>query len=489
MEIEDQLSDVVTQPMADQFPIRAKKYKSPWQLIKELDKNQRLTFAAAFLGWSLDAFDYFIVSMTAASIAKDFGVEVSDVTSAITFTLMLRPVGALIFGALADRFGRKWPLMVDILLYSAIELASGFAPNLTTFVVLRAFFGVAMGGEWGLGSSLAMESLPAEARGLFSGILQQGYATGYLLAALFNYAIVTGIGASWRVVFYVASFPAVLIIFIRAFVPESDTFERTKAFREREGRTYWDEVKKVFKNYYGRIIYAIILMAFFNFMSHGSQDLYPAFLQKQMHYSSADVTITAVIYNIGAILGGTIVGYYSEHWGRRRAIVVCAILGGCFIALWAFGPNMDSLRLGAFVLQFFVQGAWGVIPAHLNELSPPEFRGTFPGLCYQIGNLISSASAQIEAVLGEKFPVVDSNQNLVFDSKEKPIPNYALTQAIFMAIAFFGVIVMTLMGKEHKGKDFTDHLESAEKEAEIFESVIEEYNIKDVQGVESENEY
>ncbi|RUO95482.1 major facilitator superfamily domain-containing protein, partial [Jimgerdemannia flammicorona] len=415
------------------FTRKVEKHKSPWELLTSLNKAQQITFASAFLGWALDAFDYFTVSLTASSIANDFGVEVSAVTTAITFTLMLRPVGALIFGAVADRYGRKWPLMADILLYSLVELASGFSPNLITFVILRGVFGIAMGGEWGLGSSLAMESLPADARGLFSGILQQGYATGYLLATVFNYAIITGAGASWRVVFYSSTFPALLIIIIRIFVPESDAFEKAKAQREREGRSYWDDVKNVCKSHFGRIIYAILLMAFFNFMSHGSQDLYPAFLQKQKHYSAADVTITSVIYNCGAIIGGTMVGYFSEYWGRRRVIIVCAFCGGAFIALWAFGPNMASLQFGAFMLQFFVQGAWGVIPAHLNELSPPEFRGTFPGLSYQLGNLISSASAQIEALLGEKFPVLNETGQPLLDTNGAQTPNYALTQAIFMA--------------------------------------------------------
>ncbi|RUS19387.1 major facilitator superfamily domain-containing protein, partial [Endogone sp. FLAS-F59071] len=455
------------------FTAKAEKHRNPWVLLTNLNNKQRLTFASAFLGWTLDAFDYFTVSLTATSIAAEFNVPVSQVTTAITFTLMLRPVGALIFGALADRFGRKWPLMADILLYSVIELASGFAPSLWSFIILRGVFGIAMGGEWGLGSSLAMESLPPEARGLFSGILQQGYSTGYLLAVLFNYGIITGAHASWRVVFYASCFPALLIIFIRLFVPESDTFEKTKAARKRSGRTYWDDVKSVLKNHWMRLIYAVILMAFFNFMSHGSQDLYPSFLSKQKNYDATDVAVTAVIYNIGAITGGTIIGYLSEYWGRRRCIIASSFLGGCFIALWAFGPTESSLQFGAFMLQFFVQGAWGVIPAHLNELSPPEFRGTFPGLSYQLGNLISSASAQIEATLGETFPVTYSNGTVVHDSTGAPVPNYALIQAIFMGIVFFFVIVLTAIGKEAKGKDFNGHLSSDENDQPEDNGTIE----------------
>ncbi|KAI9285586.1 major facilitator superfamily domain-containing protein [Umbelopsis sp. AD052] len=433
-------------------------HQNAWKLITNLTPAQRLTFTAAFLGWTLDALDYFSVSLTAPAIAKDFGVEVSAVTGAITTTLMLRPIGALIFGAAADRWGRRWPLIIDIVLFSIINLASGFAPNLPTFIGLRAVFGICMGGEWGLGASLALEALPAEARGIFSGILQEGYAAGYLLATLLNYGIVAQGGKSWRALFWTGAGIGSLAIFIRVFVPESETFEKQVEARKASGVTYWQEVKTVLRTKYLRLIYMIVLMSFFNFMSHGSQDLYPSFLTKQLGYSATQQTVTSVIYNIGAIMGGTIVGYFSQYFGRKRSIIVCAIVGGAIIPLWVFAPNIASLQFGAWLMQFCVQGAWGVIPAHLTELSPPAFRGIMPGLSYQLGNLVSAASAQIEATIGEHYPVRNSDGTLKHDATGATIPDYGLTQAIFMGCVFAGVIITTAVGMEERGKDFNAHL-------------------------------
>lgn len=271
---------------------------------------------------------------------------------------MLRPIGALLFGALADKYGRRWPLMIDIVLFSIINMASGFAPNLKTFIALRALFGIAMGGEWGLGASLALESLPVEARGLFSGIYQQGYACGYLLATLVNYAVVQT-DSSWRILFWVGAGFAVLAVIIRIWVPESETFEQQKEARKILGRSLWIEAKSAFRHHWLRMIYMVILMAFMNFFSHGSQDLYPTFLTAQLGYNATEQTVTSVVMNIGAIIGGTLFGYYSNYFGRRFILVVCAICAGAFIPLWIYAPNIQSLQFGAFMMQFFVQGAWG----------------------------------------------------------------------------------------------------------------------------------
>ncbi|KAL0078976.1 major facilitator superfamily domain-containing protein [Phycomyces blakesleeanus] len=443
----------ILRKIKDSIYQKPEKPTNVWHLLTNLNNTQRITFAAAFFGWTLDAFDFFSVTLTATSIAKDFGVEPSDVTSAITTTLMLRPIGALIFGALADKYGRRWPLMIDIVLYSIINMASGFAPNLQTFIGLRAVFGIAMGGEWGLGASLALESLPVEARGLFSGIYQQGYATGYLLATVANYGVVRN-GSSWRVLFWVGAAFALLAVIIRFWVPESEPFEKTKEARKILGRSIFKETWVVIKKHWLRLIYMVILMAFMNFLSHGSQDLYPTFLQTQLGYDNDQKTATSVIYNFGAICGGTIVGYYSNYFGRRFCIAVCAILTGAFIPLWAFGPNIQSLQFGAFALQFFVQGAWGVIPAHINELAPPAFRGLMPGLAYQLGNLISAASSQIQAVIGENNPIKNEDGSYRLDSDGKNIANYGLTQAIFMGCVCACLIITVLVGKEERNRDF-----------------------------------
>ncbi|CAO0802809.1 unnamed protein product [Mucor circinelloides] len=441
----------------DSIYSKPEKTQNAWHLLTNLTNTQRITFAAAFFGWTLDAFDFFSVSLSATRIAEDFGVQPSDVTSAITTTLMLRPIGALIFGALADKFGRRWPLMIDIVLFSVINMASGFAPNLQTFIGLRAVFGIAMGGEWGLGASLALEALPVEARGLFSGIYQEGYACGYLLATLVNYAVVET-GSSWRILFWVGAGFAVLAVIIRIWVPESETFEEQQRARKILGRSLWSETKLAVRNHWLRMIYMVILMAFMNFFSHGSQDLYPTFLLKSLGYTPTQQTVTNVIMNIGAICGGTIFGYLSNYFGRRLILCVCAICAGAFIPLWIFAPNIQSLQFGAFVMQFFVQGGWGVIPAHVNELAPAAFRGLIPGLAYQLGNLISAASSQIEATIGEKYPLKNGDGSLKLDAHGKPIPDYGLTQAIFMGCVCAGLLITTLVGKEERNKDFKENL-------------------------------
>ncbi|KAI8330759.1 major facilitator superfamily domain-containing protein [Chlamydoabsidia padenii] len=429
-----------------------------WHLLTNLTNTQRVTFAAAFFGWMLDAFDFFSVGLTTTYIARDFGVPVSEVTSAITTTLMLRPIGALVFGALADRYGRRWPLMVDVILFSVINMASGFAPNLQTFIGLRAVFGICMGGEWGLGASLALETLPIEARGLFSGIFQQGYACGYLLATLTSYVIISQ-GGSWRILFWVGAAFALLAVVIRFWVPESETFEQTQKARQMLNRSVWKEAGLAVQKHWARLVYMVIFAAFFNFFSHGSQDLYPTFLTTQLHYSEADKTVTSVIYNIGAIVGGTLFGYLSNYLGRRFVVVLCAIGAGAFIPLWAFGPSMASLQFGSFMMQFFVQGGWGVVPAYLNEISPPGFRSLMPGLAYQLGNLISAASSQIEATIGEQYPLREADGTMRLDPlTHQPIANYALTQAIFMGCVCGGLLVTVFFGKEETNKDFMQNL-------------------------------
>src|SRR6266850_5778834 len=200
------------------------------RLLKALTRDQRNTFVACFLGWALDALDFFLLTFVLVPVSHDFGRSIPQVAFAITLTLMMRPLGAFIFGLLGDKFGRRIPLMADIIFYSLMQLLTAFAPNFTIFLILRALFGIGMGGEWGLGASLAMESLPTETRGLFSGILQQGYAVGYLLAALVYWIIFPFFG--WRGLFVAGALPAILVIYVRAHVPESPVWERHRNQQE-----------------------------------------------------------------------------------------------------------------------------------------------------------------------------------------------------------------------------------------------------------------
>ena len=414
------------------------------RLFRSLTRDQRNTFIACFLGWTLDAFDFFLLTFVLAPVARDFGysrlfgeaLQIHHVTIAITLTLMMRPVGAFLFGLFGDRFGRRIPLMVDIIFYSLMELLTAFAPNFTIFLILRALFGIGMGGEWGLGASLAMESLPKESRGLFSGILQQGYAFGYLLAALVYWVVFPTFG--WRGLFVAGALPAFLVIFIRARVPESPVWERLRAEKSDERFRLGHFIRQ-----HGVLFaYSALLMTAFNYMSHGTQDLYPTFLEHQRGFAAGGTAGITVVYALGAICGGTVVGSLSQRFGRRRSIISCASCGMLLIPLWVFAPTTALLVLGGFLMQFMVQGAWGVVPVHLNELSPPRYRGTFPGLAYQLGNCAAAFAAQQQAWLATR--VRDANGR----------PNYGLTMAMVEVVVFIAIIVLAAIGREERGKEF-----------------------------------
>ena len=406
------------------------------RLFKSLNHDQRNTFVACFLGWGLDALDFFLLTFVLVPISHEFGRSIPDVAFAITLTLMARPLGALIFGLLGDKFGRRVPLMIDIVFYSVMELLTAFAPNFTVFLILRLLFGIGMGGEWGLGASLAMESLPTQTRGLFSGILQQGYAVGYLLAALVYWVVFPHFG--WRGLFVAGALPALLVIYIRAHVPESPVWQRDRAQRKHSRL----RLSTLIKQHGFLFIYAALLMTAFNYMSHGTQDLYPTYLEEQRGFGVNAKSIISMVYATGAICGGTALGSFSQKWGRRRVIILSALCGMLLIPLWIFAPSTALLIAGGFLIQFMVQGAWGVVPVHLNELSPPQFRGTFPGLVYQLGNFAAAYAAQQQAWLAQQFRMANGE------------PNYALTMAMVEAVVFIAVIILAAIGPEERGKEF-----------------------------------
>ena len=388
--------------------------------------EQKHVVAATFLGWTLDAFDFFLLVFVLKDIAQEFNTQIEDVTFAILLTLAMRPIGAYLFGRAADRWGRRPTLMIDVLLYSAIEFASGFAPSLTALLVLRAIFGIAMGVEWGVGTSLTMESVPPHARGFVSGLLQSGYPAGYFLASIVYGLLFQYIG--WRGMFMVGVIPALLVFYIRRSVPESPSWKPTTAR---------SNTLAIVQSHWRLGIYAVLLMTAFNFFSHGTQDLYPTFLQVQHGFSPHEVGLIAVIYNIGAIIGGIAFGSLSEYFGRRRIIIIAALLSLVVLPLWAFSTSAVWLAAGAFLMQVMVQGAWGVIPVHLNELSPDDARGTFPGFVYQLGNLIASVNATLQAAIATHYG-----------------GNYALALAAVAGTVAVAIVILTALGIEAKGVAF-----------------------------------
>ena len=388
--------------------------------LKALNKSQRAAITASLVGWTLDAFDFFLLTFVLGDIARDFHAKVSEVGMAIVLTLAMRPLGALVFGLAADRFGRRPVLQIDVALFSALAFASAFAPNLITLIVLRCAFGFAMGGEWGVGASLTLESIPARSRGLVSGLLQEGYAIGALLGALANLAVPA---LGWRGLLMLSALPALLVLYIRRNVEESPAWEAGAVARRESG-----VLKPLLQNW-KLLLYVVVLMTAFNFFSHGTPDLFPTFLKKQHKFSAGMVTLISVIANFGALIGGITFGALSERIGRRKAILISSLLVLPVTPLILFGQAPALLAVAAFLIQISVQGAWGVVPAHLNELAPAQIRGFFPGFAYQLGNLLASGNAVWQAKIAESH---GDNSGLALSLVA------AAVAIVLAALAFFG---------------------------------------------------
>ncbi|HXY01339.1 MAG TPA: MFS transporter [Candidatus Limnocylindrales bacterium] len=381
---------------------------------------------AGFLGWTLDAFDFFVIVFLYDTLAREFSVTKKAIVFTTFATLSLRPVGALLFGVLADRFGRRVPLMANVIYFSVIELLCGFAPNYAVFLVLRALFGIGMGGEWGVGASLAMEAVPPRWRGVLSGILQSGYSIGYLLAAVTARFVLPTLG--WRWMFWLGAVPALLALYIRTKVPESAAWKQHRVATT-------GQVLRVVVQHWKRFAYLAVLMTFMMFLSHGTQDLYPDFLKEIHHVAAAKVANIAIVYNIGAVLGSVIFGMLSESLGRRKGMIAALALCLLMIPAWAFGGSVPVVVVGSIILQMGVQGAWGVIPVHLNELAADAVRGLMPGLAYQLGILFASPTNTIEYALREHF-------------------GYSWALASFEVVTILTLVGLLWRGAEEHGRSF-----------------------------------
>jgi len=391
-----------------------------------LTSEQRHAVAASFLGWALDAFDFFVIVFLVDVLAEHFQVPASRIVFTIALTLGMRPLGALLFGLLADRYGRRTPLMANVVFFSVVELLCGFSPNFTVFLILRTIYGIGMGGEWGVGASLAMESVPAKWRGTISGIVQSGYSCGYLLAAVAAKTVLPFWG--WRAMFWAGGLPALLAFYIRFKVKESE------AWKQHRMPGFGSIVSTAAANW-KTFVYMVGMMTCMHFLSHGTQDLYPHFLKSVHGFSTSTVANIAILYNVGSLLGAVIFGQLSEHIGRRRCLITAALVSLCVIPLWAFGNRLWILAVGAFLMQVGVQGAWGIIPAHLNELSPGAIRGLIPGLAYQLGILLASPDNSIEYALRDHF-------------------GYAHALAGFEVANIILLTIVVGLGPERKGKEF-----------------------------------
>ncbi len=388
--------------------------------------DHRHAVVAGYLGWTLDAFDFFLVVFALTDIGKDLHASSAQMAFAISATLMMRPVGAFIFGLIADRYGRRLPLMLDLVFFSIVEVASGFAPNYTTFLALRILFGIGMGGEWGVGASLAMEKAPRHLRGMLSGILQQGYATGNLLAAICYLFVYPHWG--WRPMFFIGGLPALLAIYVRMGVTESEVWEKTRAEN-------WSHLGRSIIAHWQTFVSIFILITAMSFVSHGTQDMYPTFLKTYRGFSPQEAAYIAMLYNLGAIIGGVVIGRYSDRVGRRRAMITALLLAVVVVPLWAYVPSTVPLLIGAFLVQFMVQGAWGVVPAHISELSPDTVRGFLPGFAYQCGVAVGGWISVVQDSLKDQM-------------------SYASAMAITATAAFLLTAIVVKFGREQHSVEF-----------------------------------
>lgn len=412
---------------------------------RALTSKQRRAFTACFLGWTLDSFDFFILTWCLDDVAGQFHISHTTVTESIFATLAMRPVGAVLFGWLAERYGRRPVLMANIVCFSVFELASAFSPSWPLFLLSRALFGIAMGGEWGVGAALALESLPAEGRGFFSGLLQEGYVAGNLLAAavygLFGVVIaglhLHGFAASWRALFVIGSLPALLVFYVNSHVDESPAW---KASARGQGTVVkrWSFLRECLR-YTPKLLFLTLLMFAFMSFSHGTQDLYPRFLKHDHLFSATRASWVAIVGNLGAFVGGVFCGAISEKLGRKRTIITVAMLAIVVIPLWAWSHTAVLVALGGFAMQFMVQGAFGVIPAHLNELSPGPLRSIMPGLAYQLGALLSSWNIVLQSSVADKY----------FGGRLAPV------MAGTVLLVGIVVAVVTALGSEAKGADLS----------------------------------
>ncbi len=388
--------------------------------------DHRAAVLAGFLGWTLDAFDFFLVVMTLTAIGHDFGKSDVEMAVAISLTLAFRPVGAFIFGLLADRYGRRLPLMIDLVFFSIVEVLSGLAPSYASFLVLRALFGIGMGAEWGVGASLVMEKVPLKLRGAFSGLLQQGYAMGYLLAALAYFFVFPRWG--WRPLFFIGGLPALLALFVRYRVKESEVWEKTKH------ATWTDLVRAIVRNW-RLFLFITALTTVMIFCSHGTQDMFPTFLQREWGFTPRQRAALTALSMLGALAGGVLAGSLSDRIGRRKALALSLACGILVIPLWAFAPSLALLVAGAFLIQACVQGAWGVIPAHINELSPDGVRGFLPGFAYQCGVLFGGSIVTIQAAAARHWP-------------------WSTVMAMSAAVVFTLAATVALLGPERHGREY-----------------------------------
>ncbi|KAF3030800.1 hypothetical protein E8E15_011102 [Penicillium rubens] len=421
--------------------------KNPFGLMAQLSARDWVFFIVGLAAWTADAFDFHALSIQTVKLADYYGRSKTDISTAITLTLLLRSVGAAFFGLAGDKYGRKWPMVLNMIILGILQIATIYSKTFQQFLAVRSLFGLFMGGVYGNAISMALEHCPVNARGLMSGILQQGYSMGYVFAACANLGVGGGTD-TWKTVFWIAAGISIAVGLVRICFPESQSFIEAKKAGKRTMKAgeFWRETISMLGKEWRMCVYCIILMTWFNYYSHTSQDSYTTFMLTEKELENDGASRASILMKTGACVGGTIIGYLSQFVGRRRAIIVSAVLSGVLIPAWILPEGERSLSATGFFMQFFIQGAWGVIPVHLAELSPPAFRSSFTGLTYQIGNMISSPSSQIINAVAESTFITSASGHRV--------EAYGPVMGVATAIIALGIMVTAAVGPEKRGRRF-----------------------------------
>jgi len=456
---------------------------------------EQVRFWTGWFCWVMDSYNYFAITLSVSQLEKTLKRSSQDITYSIMLALLTRSAGAILVGIPGDRFGRRWVLCFTMIALAALSLATPFTDqNFSAFLGVRALFGVFMGGVWGLSTATSMEDMQVAARGLYSGILQQGYAAGNLLAAVVHLGWVQklhwknerGDERGYAVLFYLGAGLALLAAIIRALVPEGPRFKEQRRLRLAKGESELAGIKSLFQDLWAmvrhhwiRAIYSVLLMAGFNFFSHASQDLYPKMLQNGKTLSVGNTDRIVIISMMGAICGGMISGWLSQYLGRRLTMLIFVIIGGAVIPAWILPNSFSGLAAGGFWVQFGVQGSFGPVPIYLSELSPPAFRATFPGLAYQLGNMASSAAATIETRGGEHIKMDNPRWKPGDDPKDRQIPDFGTVSAILLGCVAGYMIIVLILGDENPGAEF--------ELAEEGEAAAEGAHVRDIEAGKEAN--
>ncbi|KAH8692268.1 carboxylic acid transporter [Talaromyces proteolyticus] len=446
------------------------KLRNPISILQELNRHQWLMFLCGFLARAWDSFDNYSVSMTVTELEKAFNADNKGISWSMTITMMLRPVGAIMTGICSDRYGRKWPLVLNLSFLVFLELVSGFCNTLPQFLGVRSLYGIAMGGVFGPAAATALEDLPYDARGVLSGCFELSSAMGNLLAAGMYCALVPTTSHGWRSLYWFGAGPPMLIIALRCWLPETRCFRAMKAEREAEAaelsameqaqsksslQAFISDTAKALKNNWVLLLYIVFLLAAIISCAHGSSDFFPTFLKDQAQLSTIKTTVITISGQLGGFVGGVITGYASSIMGRRLTMMTACVFGGALIPAYIM-PRGMALAASTFFQQFFIGGVLGPVPIHLLELSPQAIRTLVVGVAYQLGSLASSATPTIQAIIVQRFPLPDGKNGM------KRF-NYGLAIAIFMGAGLALMVLFLVLGPEMSHEEREKEAEAAKQ--------------------------